>query len=186
MKMRIIKLNSEFLIKKLTRPSSLTSNLPSDTELLDIKHDLFTGQVQLLVTSQSFEDAPETYPTPEFNLIYTTTPGAADTPLSATGRASSATPLPKTEHRGAAAEKTETTASKKTKTTPRSETGMVEEEFSSDQRQLLSFSSNGNFVIIKPVKFLKEEWEDINEVVRSLGGRWVKGDIISYWEIPNR
>ena len=42
----------------------------------------------------------------------------------------------------------------------------------------------GEFVIVKPVQFLKEEWEDINEVVRSCGGRWVKGDIISYWEIP--
>jgi hypothetical protein len=34
------------------------------------------------------------------------------------------------------------------------------------------------------VTFLKTEWDDINEVVRSLGGKWVKGDIISYWEIP--
>jgi hypothetical protein len=38
--------------------------------------------------------------------------------------------------------------------------------------------------VVKPVQFLKAEWEDINEVVRSLGGKWVKGDIISYWEIP--
>ena len=38
--------------------------------------------------------------------------------------------------------------------------------------------------MVKPVMFLKAEWEDINEVVRSLGGKWVKGDIISYWEIP--
>jgi hypothetical protein len=38
--------------------------------------------------------------------------------------------------------------------------------------------------VVKPIQFLKAEWEDINEVVRSLGGKWVKGDIISYWEIP--
>ena len=55
---------------------------------------------------------------------------------------------------------------------------------SPDQRKLLSFKVEGEFVIVKPVQFLKEEWEDINEVVRSCGGRWVKGDIISYWEIP--
>ena len=60
----------------------------------------------------------------------------------------------------------------------------MENEFSPDQRKLLSFQVKGEFVIVKPIQFLKEEWEDINEVVRSLGGKWVKGDIISYWEIP--
>ena len=60
----------------------------------------------------------------------------------------------------------------------------MEEEFSAEQRKLLSFSVDGNFLVVKPVKFLKAEWDDINEVVRSLGGRWVKGDIISYWEVP--
>jgi len=39
-------------------------------------------------------------------------------------------------------------------------------------------------VIVKPTLFLKEEWNDINDVVKSLGGKWVKGDIINYWEIP--
>jgi hypothetical protein len=38
--------------------------------------------------------------------------------------------------------------------------------------------------VVKPVQFLKAEWDDINDVVRGLGGKWVKGDIISYWEIP--
>ena len=57
-------------------------------------------------------------------------------------------------------------------------------EFSPEQRKLLSFQVKENSVVVKPIQFLKEEWEDINEVVRSLGGKWVKGDIISYWEIP--
>jgi hypothetical protein len=60
----------------------------------------------------------------------------------------------------------------------------MENEFSPDQRKLLNFTVKDDFVVVKPVTFLKTEWEDINEVVRSLGGRWVKGDIISYWEIP--
>ena len=60
----------------------------------------------------------------------------------------------------------------------------MENEFSPDQRKLLSFSVKGEMLVVKPVSFLKAEWEDINEVVRSLGGKWVKGDIISYWEIP--
>ncbi len=38
--------------------------------------------------------------------------------------------------------------------------------------------------LLSLLMFLKAEWDDINEVVRSLGGKWVKGDIISYWEIP--
>jgi hypothetical protein len=31
---------------------------------------------------------------------------------------------------------------------------------------------------------LKAEWNEINDVVKSLGGKWVKGDIVSYWAIP--
>jgi hypothetical protein len=60
----------------------------------------------------------------------------------------------------------------------------MENEFSPDQRKFLSFTVKGDVVLVKPVTFLKAEWEDINEVVRSLGGKWVKGDILSYWEIP--
>ena len=60
----------------------------------------------------------------------------------------------------------------------------MENEFSPEQRKVLSFTVKGDVVIVKPIQFLKEEWEDINEVVRSIGGKWVKGDIISYWEIP--
>jgi hypothetical protein len=33
---------------------------------------------------------------------------------------------------------------------------------------------------------LKDEWDDINDTVRSLGGRWVKGETESYWLIPIR
>ena len=60
----------------------------------------------------------------------------------------------------------------------------MENEFSPEQRKLLSFTVKADCVVAKPVVFLKAEWDDINEVVRSLGGKWVKGDIISYWEIP--
>jgi hypothetical protein len=61
---------------------------------------------------------------------------------------------------------------------------MMEEEFTPEQRKLLSFKVEGDFVIVKPIQYLKAEWNELNEVVRSLGGKWVKGDIISYWEIP--
>jgi hypothetical protein len=66
------------------------------------------------------------------------------------------------------------------------DTREVEEEFSPEQRKLLSFTVKGEYVIVKPIQFLKAEWEDINDVVRSLDGRWVKGDLGSYWAIPRK
>ncbi len=187
MKMRMIKLNPEFLMERLTgKTSSLTSNLPSDAELLEIKYDLFTGQVQAIVRSDSFEDVAETYPVPEYNLVYSAIPKTA--PLTPT-LIQKATPSPttaplRTEPNTSVTFKHEPMIARKPQVSQKSDTSMVEEEFSSDQRKLLSFGVNGDFVVVKPVKFLKAEWDDINEVVRSIGGRWVKGDIISYWEIP--
>ena len=64
------------------------------------------------------------------------------------------------------------------------DTSAVEEEFSPEQRELLSFTVDGDCVIVKPVQYLKDEWNEINDVVRSLGGRWVKGDFSSYWVVP--
>jgi hypothetical protein len=60
----------------------------------------------------------------------------------------------------------------------------VEKEFSAEQRALLSFTVEGDYVVVKPVQYLKAEWDEINDVVRSVGGKWVKGDIISFWVIP--
>lgn len=69
MKIRIMNLSPEFLIERITgkTPATLISNLPSDVELLDIKYDLFTRQVQAIVRSESFDDVAETHPIPEFN-----------------------------------------------------------------------------------------------------------------------
>jgi hypothetical protein len=81
MKMRMIKLRPEFLIEKLQgKVSSFTSNLPDDIELLDIKYDLFSKQVSAIIRSDSFEDVAESYPIPEFNIIYTTNPKAESQP----------------------------------------------------------------------------------------------------------
>jgi hypothetical protein len=60
----------------------------------------------------------------------------------------------------------------------------VEKEFSSEQREMLSFTVDGEYVIVKPIQYLKTDWAEINDVVRSLGGKWVKGGIVSYWAIP--
>jgi hypothetical protein len=169
MKIRIIKLTPESLVQMLQgKVSPFTSPLPSDAELLDIKLDLFTKQVSLIVRSNSFEDIAESYPIPEFNIANATEAKAIAKPTT------SVKPEPKPEPKIATAN-----AAQPSKTAIK-----MENEFSPDQRKVLSFTVKGDYVIVKPIQFLKAEWDDINEVVRSLGGRWVKGDIISYWEIP--
>ena len=170
MKIKIIKLTPEFLTSLLQgKASGFTSNLPSDAELLDLKLDLFTKQVQAVVRSDSFEDVAESYPIPEFTLKCTAEPKVAAKPSAAAVRVEVKPELKPATVNVAQPSKTPI---------------KMENEFSPDQRKLLSFTVKGDVVVVKPIQFLKAEWDDINEVVRSLGGKWVKGDIISYWEIP--
>ncbi len=168
MKIRIIKLTPEALVQMLQgKVSPFSSNIPGDAELLDVKLDLFTKQVSLIVRSDSYEDIAESYPIPELNLTRT--------------------PDSKTPSKLMTAMKPETSEPKiaTVKTVQPTKTAIrMENEFSPEQRKVLSFTVKGDYVIVKPIQFLKAEWDDINEVVRSLGGKWVKGDIISYWEIP--
>ena len=179
MKLRIIKLTPQQLVAVLQgNPSPFAASLPSDTELLDAKVDLFTSQVSLVMRSNSFEDAAEPLPIPELTASKAeeTTPAVAPKPVSSVLRVE-----PKPE----AAPPQATPLIPKPMQPPLSRyAAKMENEFSPDQRKLLSFTVKEDCVVVKPVTFLKAEWEDINETVRSLGGRWVKGDIISYWEIP--
>ncbi len=155
MKMRMIKLPPDFLIETLQgKALPFTSNLPDDIELLDIKYDLFSKQVSAIIRSDSFEDVAESYPIPEFNVIYTINP------------------------------KTESKPTEKTPIQPSQDTSAVEKEFSPEQHELLSFTVDGEYVIVKPNQYLKTEWNEINDTVRSLGGKWMKGDSFSYWAIP--
>jgi hypothetical protein len=164
MKMRMIKLTPEFLIAAMQGKASFISNLPADLELLDLKYDLFSKQVLAIVRSDRFEDIAETYPIPEFNVVYAASSKAASQP--------------------AAKPEVESKPVEKTRVAPSLDTSAVEEEFSPEQRELLSFTMDGDCVIVKPVQYLKDEWNEINDVVRSLGGRWVKGDFSSYWVVP--
>lgn len=160
MKMRTIKFTPKFLIEALQgKASSYATNLPDDLQLLDLKFDLYSSQVFAVIRSDSFEDSPELYPIPELKLAYTTSTKVASQPTSA------AKPEPKP------AQASQTTS-------------RIEHEFTPEQRKLLNFKVEGERVIVKPTQFLKAEWDDINETVKSLGGKWVRGDIISYWEIP--
>ncbi|MDH5481854.1 MAG: hypothetical protein OEY22_03100 [Candidatus Bathyarchaeota archaeon] len=165
MKMRMIKLPPDFLTETLQgKAVPFTSNLPDDIELLDIKYDLFSKQVSAIIRSDSFEDVAESYPIPEFHVIYTTNPKAESKPTTST--------------------KPESKPTEKTPIQPSQDTSAVEKEFSPEQHELLSFTVDGEYVIVKPNQYLKTEWNEINDIVRSLGGKWVKGDSFSYWAIP--
>jgi hypothetical protein len=171
MKIRIIKLTPESLVGMLKgKPSTFTSNLPSDTEILDIKMDLFTKQVSIVVRSENFEDVAEALPIPEFQISKT---------VEVKG-----TPKPEELIKPRMMPEAKSLVAKLPQPQPSRMASKMENEFSPEQRKLLSFTVKENCVVAKPVVFLKAEWDDINEVVRSLGGKWVKGDIISYWEIP--
>jgi hypothetical protein len=164
MKMRMIKLKPEFIVEVLQgKTASFASNLPDDVELLDIKYDLFSKQVMAIVRSDSFEDVAESYPIPEFNLTHKARAKAESKPAASKPEAKPIDAKPAQRSDG---------------------TSAVEEEFSPEQRELLSFTVDGDYVIVKPIQYLKAEWNEINYVVRSLGGKWVKGDFSSYWVIP--
>ena len=175
MKMRMIKLNPDFLMKAIQgKAASLASNLPDDAELLDIKYDLFTKQVFAIVRSDSFEDVADAYPIPELNVTYTSS--IKSEPKHEPNPVIKQAPKPVATAKPARAEKTPVATSQDVRA--------VEQEFSPEQRELLSFTADGDYVIIKPTQYLKAEWNEINDVVKSIGGRWVKGDFFSYWEIP--
>ena len=161
MKNRIIKLAPKFLTDALQgKATSYLSNLPDTIELIDVRYDLFSNKILAVIRSDTFGDLAENQPTPEFNLTFA--------------------PISKTPHQPY----TEPVLTKNTQIRQSQETNSIEEEFSPEQRRLLRFKTENEQVIIKPTQFLKAEWEDINETVRSLGGRWMKGDIISYWIMP--
>ena len=179
MKMRLIKITPQFLIERLqSKHTDSPTNLPSDLELINIEYDLLSGQVLVVVRSDSFEDISEACPIPEFKLT--------NVELSQTALHSQPDikPIPKIKPKEAEPPKIASISTNYAWPLQKKDTGLMEEEFTDEQRRLLSFSVDEGFVIVKPVKFLKAEWDDINDTVRSLGGRWVKGDIISYWEIP--
>lgn len=173
----MIKLNPDFLLKSIQgKTASFASNLPDDAELIDIKYDLFSNHVFAVVRSNSFKDIVDAHPTPEFSIVYSKGTNAKSMQESKF----STKPLPKTavsfEHEKKLVEKTPVAVNQDVRA--------VEEEFSPEQRELLTFTVDGDYVVIKPTQYLKSEWNEINNVVKSLGGKWVKGDFFSYWEIP--
>ncbi len=169
MKLRILKITPEQMVAFI-QGKAVPHKLPNDLELLDAKVNLIDRQVLLVVRSDSFEDIAENIPIPELTLSNTSLYKPASAPVI----------VPRIEPK---LESTPTVAKPVPPPVSRYASKM-ENEFSPEQRKLLSFTVKDDSVVVKPVVFLKAEWDDINDVVRGLGGRWVKGDIISYWEIP--
>ncbi len=182
MKLRTVKLTPDQLVA-LLQGKGATLNLPSDVELLDAKLDLFTQQVSLVIRSATFSDVADT---PEFPTLELSSNASVSEPKLTEPTPASNVVANKTEPKPAATFVPEVKPLVPRPTQPPLSryASKMENEFTPDQRKLLSFSVKEDVVVVKPVTFLKAEWEDINDVVRSLGGRWVKGDIISYWEIP--
>jgi hypothetical protein len=181
MKLRKVKLTLSQLTELLQGKGTPVA-LPADVELLDSKVDLFSQTVWLVIRSANFEDSPDGVEIPELNAVLTAQVKPAVAPVPSVAPVAV---MPKTEPT------VEVTSPDPRPLVPRPTqpplsryASKMENEFSPDQRKLLSFTVKDDSVIVKPVMFLKAEWEDINDVVRGLGGRWVKGDIISYWEIP--
>jgi hypothetical protein len=145
-------------------------NLPADVELLDIKFDLSTNELSAVIRSDSFEDIAETYPIPEYPIICASNTKGTIKPVIVA--------QPITSFIAG------TQLVKKSQPQTNQSALKMAEEFSSEQRKLLSFTVSEDCVIVKPIQFLKAEWNDINETVKSIGGKWVKGDIVSYWSIP--
>jgi len=165
--MRSIILSAQAFIDTIQGKVTPVSNFSADTELLDLKFDLLNNQVTIIVRSENFEDIPETYPIPELKND-TGIVSKIRSPIQVTPKTSS----------NIKNESTKTTAP------INNYAAKMAEEFIPEQRKLLSFSANEDTVIVKPIQFLKDEWDEINETVKSLGGKWVKGDIVSYWAIP--
>lgn len=165
MRMRMIRIDPDFLMQMLQgKAVPFTSNLPSDIELLDLKFDLFSKQVSAIIRSDSFEDIADSHPISEFKVTFAKNV--------------------KPESQPAANTKVKVKPTEKLSVQTSQDVRGVEEEFSPEQRELLSFTVDGDYVVVKPIQYLKAEWNEINAVVKSIGGRWVKDDISSYWEIP--
>ncbi len=165
MKMRILKLDPALFVEMLrgTKKSNM-SNLPNSLELIDIKFDLFSDQIQVVVRSDDFEDVADSYPIPNFKISSAVSPPVIS--------------------RSLVTSKPDSKVTKKLSVNTNKVISAYQKEFNPEQLELLSFAIKGDYLIVKPVRYLKNEWNEINEVVKNIGGEWIKGSIISYWKIP--
>jgi hypothetical protein len=179
--------------------------------LLGIKYDVFTKQVIVVLRSDDFENVPEGTTIPEFTCksssaasvlpqqSQVTIAPATNMPVNVLDAVSTETlgnqinpvvqqkSLIQTLTANSSSSHTNISTGVKTlgsKPESNMDTCGFEDEFTKEQRKVLRFTSDGDFVIVKPIQFLKTEWEDINDIVKSIGGKWVKGGAVDYWAIP--
>jgi hypothetical protein len=208
-KQKILKITPEEIIRALQGNLNQKLYLPVDTELLGIKYDVFTKQVIAVLRSDTFEDVPEGTSIPEFTCKSSASalPQQSQTTIvPATNMSVNALDEVSTEDSGnqispvvqqksliqtltvnSSSSSTNIGTGVKTlgsKPESNMDTCGFEDEFTKEQRKVLRFTSVDDFVIVKPIQFLKTEWEDINDIVKSIGGKWVKGGTIDYWAIP--
>jgi len=163
--MRILKLEPNLLLNMLNgKKETIISNLPTDVELIKIKYDLFSGKVFVVIRSDTFENVEDSYPIPEFNPKYSQSVKKISDSI--------------------VVSKPVVKETRKQEITVNQDVLAYQKEFSPEQRELLKFKIEGDYLFVKPVTFLKKEWGEINEVVKNIGGNWIKGSIISYWKIP--
>jgi hypothetical protein len=133
MKMRTLKLTSKFLTESIQGKAKLfASNLPDDVQLLDIKFDLCSNEVFAVIRSDKFADIAELYPIPEFKITYASTSRTDSTASNLkSGYKTDTRTIPETQQ-----------DTKRQEQLAQS-TNNIENEFSPEQRQLLSFKVEG-------------------------------------------
>ena len=198
MKQRILKLTPEELMRVLQGKTAHLA-LPMDAELINIKYDAFSKQVVAVIRSDAFGEDIEGAPILELprkappqtltSMSTSTVDATQKSPV--VPQSASLLQRPLIQPLNASNQQVPPVNSMGVgvKTLgPKPEVGVdtcgFEGEFTKEQRRVLKFISEGDYVIVKPTQFLKTEWEDINDTVKSIGGKWVKGATIDYWVIP--
>lgn len=187
MKQRILKITPEELIRTIQNKTT-PLELPTDTELIDIKYDAYNRHVLAVIRSDTFEDLTEGTPTPEHTKKtpahkQQTNPPTTQPTINTTPQKPLIQTLT-TQNQLSTTSKGTGVKTLGSKAETNIDTCGFEDEFTKEQRKVLKFTSEGDYVIVKPTQFLKTEWEDINDTVKSIGGKWVKGPTIDYWAIP--
>jgi hypothetical protein len=154
MNVKALKFTSEFLIELLRRDPSLSSSLPVDAELVDIKFDLLSQEVLAFVRSDSLIETASSESAFEKQEVASS---AKDEGMQCTSVA---------------------------KLTPCRIAERLQNELVSKYGKLLSFSVKSNNLIAYPVYPLGVERGEIDAFVKNCGGRWIEAEVSSYWEIP--
>jgi len=72
-----------------------------------------------------------------------------------------------------------------TTATPAAPAGGLIMKFPAHLREILTFATEGNQIVVKPTKYLgKETFAELSQIVKGLGGRYVSAGKNSHFEVP--